>query len=66
MITLVRKLFWFALFLAFTLGFVTLFDHGFVTAKQFSVDAQTEVNDVVKILRPIKRPPDKSDELGTH
>jgi len=64
MITLVRKLFWFALFLVFTLGFVTLFDHGFVTANQFSIDAKTEVNDLVQLCRPIKRGPDKSDDLG--
>jgi len=64
MITLFRKLFWVALFLVFTLGFVTLFDHGFVTARQFSTDAQTEVNDLVALCRPIKRAPDKSDEIG--
>jgi hypothetical protein len=63
MFTLIRKLFWLALFLAFTLGFVTLFDHGFVTAKQFTTDAKSEVNDLVVMVRPIKRAPDKSDQL---
>jgi hypothetical protein len=62
MITLIRKLFWLALFLAFTLGFVTLFDHGFQTSKQFTTDAKGEVNDLITMVRPIKRPPDKSDQ----
>ena len=64
MMTLIRKLFWFALFVVFTLGFVTLFDHGFVTTKQFSTDAKSEVSELVQVWRPIKREPDKSDELG--
>jgi len=55
MITLVRKLFWFALFLVFTLGFVTLFDHGFVTTHQFQVDATGEVNDLMLLLHPPKK-----------
>jgi hypothetical protein len=63
MITLIRKLFWLALFLVFTLGFVTLFDHGFITTAQFSKDAQSEVNDVITMVRPIKRAPDKSDQV---
>lgn len=64
MMTLVRKLFWLALFLAFTLGFVTLFDHGYVTARQFTADAKSEVNDLVQVWRPIQRPKDHSDETG--
>jgi len=63
MITLIRKLFWLALFLVFTLGFVTLFDHGFITTTQFSKDAQSEVNDLITMVRPIKRAPDKSDQV---
>ena len=63
MMTLIRKLFWVCLFLVFTLGFVTYFDHGFVTGKQFSADAKTEVNDLIALVRPIKRDQDKSDEL---
>jgi hypothetical protein len=63
MMTLIRKLFWFALFLVFTLGFVTLFDHGYVTTQQFVKDAKTEVNDLITMVRPIKRPPDQSDQL---
>jgi hypothetical protein len=62
MITLIRKLFWLGLFLAFTLGFVTLFDHGFVTSKQFTADAKGEVNDLMAIVHPIKRPTDKTDQ----
>ena len=64
MITLIRKLFWAALFLVFTLGFVTLFDHGFITTSQFSADAKTEVNDLIQMVHPIKREKDKSDEIG--
>jgi hypothetical protein len=63
MITLIRKLFWAALFLVFTLGFVTLFDHGFVTTKQFTTDAKGEFNDLVALVRPIKRGKDNSDQL---
>ena len=64
MMTLIRKLFWFALFVVFTLGFVTLFDHGFVTTHQFQVDATAEAHDLIDLWRPAKRPPDKSDDLG--
>ncbi len=63
MMTLLRKLFWCALFLVFTLGWVTLFDHGFVTTNQFTVDAKTEVNDLVTLVRPIQREKDHSDQL---
>ncbi len=64
MLTLIRKLFWFALFLVFTLGFVTLFDYGPATTQLFIKDAQIEVNDLITMLHPIKRPPDKSDDLA--
>ena len=64
MMTLVRKLFWVALFLVFTLGFVTLFDHGFVTTNQFTADAKTEVNDLVQVWRPLPREKDQSDQIG--
>jgi hypothetical protein len=63
MITLIRKLFWFALFLVFTLGFVTLFDHGFATGKQFTDDAKGEVNDFIALVHPISRPKDASDQV---
>lgn len=64
MMTLLRKIFWFALFLVFTVGFVTLFDHGFVTTKQFTDDAKGEVNDLIQMWRPVKREKDKSDQIG--
>jgi len=63
MMTLIRKLFWVALFAVFTLGFVTLFDHGYTTTRQFTVDAKGEVNDLMTMVRPIKRGPDKSDQV---
>ena len=63
MITLIRKLFWSALFLVFTLGWVTLFDHGFVTSTQFTTDAKGEVNDLAALVRPIHRDKDKSDQV---
>lgn len=64
MMTLLRKLFWLALFLVFTLGFVTLFDHGYVTTQQFTTDAKSEVNDLVKLWHPAKKAPDSSDQPG--
>lgn len=63
MMTLLRKAFWSALFLVFTLGFVTLFDHGYVTSKQFTTDAKGEVDDIIALVKPIHREKDKSDEL---
>jgi hypothetical protein len=63
MITLIRKLFWCALFLVFTLGFVTLFDHGFVTSTQFTTDAHGEMDDLIALVRPIHRDKDHSDQL---
>jgi hypothetical protein len=60
MTTLLRKLFWLALFLAFTLGFVTLFDHGYTTTKQFTADAKSEINDLRQLMpaKPTKAKPD--------
>ncbi len=63
MFTLIRKLFWCALFVVFTVMFVTLFDHGFNTTKQFTTDAQGEMNDLISIVKPIKRDKDHSDQL---
>lgn len=56
MMTLFRKIFWVALFVVFTLGFVTLFDHGYVTTKQFTDDAKSEVNDLMTLWRPPAKP----------
>jgi hypothetical protein len=64
MMTLLRKLFWFALFLVFTLGFVTLFDHGYTTNKQFTDDAKSEVADLRQLVQPIVHPKDKSGDVA--
>ncbi len=56
MMTLIRKLFWAALFVVFTLGFVTLFDHGYTTSKQFTDDAKGEAHDMIALIRPVKSP----------
>ena len=63
MMTLIRKAFWLALFLVFTLGFVTYFDHGFVTTTQFTADAKGEIGDIAAMWKPIKRAPDHSDDV---
>ncbi len=62
MMTLIRKLFWLALFLVFTVGFVTMFDHGFITTKQFTTDARAEIHDLVALFHPNQHPKDKSDK----
>ena len=54
MMTLLRKLFWFALFAAATLGFVTFFDHGYSTTKQFTDDAKTEVGDLHQLWNSVR------------
>ena len=65
MIVLLRKLFWFALFLVFTLGFVTLFDHGWNGPQQFVADAKLEADAVTKLwTKPIERKKDASDQIG--
>jgi hypothetical protein len=64
MFTLLRKLFWIALFLICTVGFVTLFDHGYVSNQQFTTDAKSEVHDFMQLVHPIKRPKDTSDDLA--
>ena len=51
MTTLLRKLFWFALFLVFTLGFVTLFDHGYTTNPKFIEDSKSEVHELTQLLK---------------
>jgi predicted secreted protein len=63
MMTLLRKLFWVALFVVFTLGFVTLFDHGYVTTNQFATDAKSEVHDLTALWRPVTPAKDKSDDV---
>lgn len=62
MTILLRKLFWLALFLVFTVGFVTLFDHGFTTSKQFTDDAKSEVNDLAQVWHQFQKSREKSAE----
>jgi hypothetical protein len=64
MMTLIRKAFWLALFLVFTLGFVTYFDHGYVTGAQFTADAKGEIGDITAMFKPIKRAADHSDDAA--
>lgn len=64
MSTLLRKLFWVGLFLVFTLGFVTLFDHGYVTNKQFSADAKSEVAELRLMWKPVTPAKDKTEDLN--
>ena len=63
MMALLRKLFWVLLFLIFTIGFDTLFDHGYTTTNQFVADAKGEMNEFIAIWRPIQREKDHSDEV---
>lgn len=60
MTALIRKLFWFALFLAFTFGFIVLFEHG---PENFGKNAQAEIHDFQKFFGKISRPKDSSDKL---
>lgn len=65
MIALFRKLFWFALFLVFTLGFVTLFEHGWNGPQAFITNAQKEANALTSAwTKPIERKKDTSDQIG--
>jgi hypothetical protein len=64
MTILLRKLFWLALFLVFTLGFVTLFDHGFTTTKQFSDDAQSEAHEVAQLWHQYQMSKEKPNDAG--
>lgn len=63
MIALLRKLFWVLLFAVFTIGFDTLFDHGYTTSNQFIADMKGEINEFVAIWQPLKREKDRSDEV---
>ena len=63
MIALIRKLFWVLLFVIFTIGFDTLFDHGFTSSNQFVADMKAEVDEFIAIWRPLKREKDHSDEV---
>ena len=64
-VALVRKIFWIALFLVFTLCFVALFEHGWNGTDAFVKDVQTEFDGLTKFFgSPIKREKDQSDKLG--
>ena len=64
MIGLLRKLFWIALFLIFTVVFVTLFEHGWTNTGAFIKDFKTEV-DNAKSLIP-QKPEPKTDKNSLH
>ena len=57
MIALIRKLFWLALFVVFTFGFVVLFEHG---TQNFVQNAQVEVQGLQKTFGKINRSKDAS------
>jgi hypothetical protein len=57
MISLVRKAFWLAFFVASTISFVVLFEHGTV---DFKKNFQTEVNGFVKMMHAT--PKEKADD----
>ena len=61
MIALIRKLFWLALFVGFTFGFIVLFEHG---PQNFGQNAQVEYQDLRKMFGKINRPKDTSDKIG--
>jgi hypothetical protein len=59
MIALVRKAFWFAFFVAATISFVVLFEHGTV---DFQNNFKAEVNGFIKLMHnPPKKAADTSD-----
>lgn len=65
MIVLIRKLFWIVLFVIFTIGFVTLFEHGWNGPQGFIADAKSETNALVQLWKkPIERKKDTSDQIG--
>jgi len=64
MIGLLRKLFWIALFLIFTVVFVTLFEHGWSNAGTFFKDFKSEMMDAKALIPQKPEPkPDKNSSL---
>lgn len=62
MIWLIRKLFWFALFLIATFSFVVLFEHG---PNDFAKNARTEFAGIQKLWStPLQKKKDESDKIG--
>jgi hypothetical protein len=63
MIALIRKLFWFAVFLLATFCFIVLFEHG---TTNFSQNARTEFSDLKAMLgKDVKRKADDTEAV-TH
>lgn len=59
--SLIRKLFWFALFLVATFGFVVLFEHG---TDDYLQNAQAEFENLREWAQPLVRPEDNSDAVA--
>ena len=64
MIGLLRKCFWIAWFLIFTVAFITLFEHGWTNGPTYFKDFKTEVA-AAKLLLP-KKPEPKPDKAAPH
>jgi hypothetical protein len=58
---LIRKLFWLALFLVATFGFVVLFEHG---TDNYLQNAQAEFEILRDWAQPLERPKDNSDAVA--
>ena len=58
---LIRKLFWLALFLVATFGFVVLFEHG---TDNYLQNAQKEFETLKGWAEPVTRPQDNSDAVA--
>jgi hypothetical protein len=58
---LIRKLFWLALFLVATFGFVVLFEHG---TDNYLQNAQKEFETLRDWAQPLDRPQDNSDAVA--
>ena len=59
---LIRKLFWVALFIISTMGFIVLFDHGTV---DYVKNFKAEFNDFVKLVQSqVPHKKDESDKIG--
>jgi hypothetical protein len=65
MIGLLRKIFWIALFLIFTVVFVTLFEHGWTSTGTFVKDFKSEVGEVKALINKKAEPSPKKSDL-TH
>ena len=59
--SLIRKIFWFALFLVATFGFVVLFEHG---TDDYLQNAQAEFENLREWAQPLVRPEDNSDAVA--